>query len=89
MPQVEVVELKADVKDAIKSIDKMTEAIENLEQAQEDQAKAHLQELEKIKKASVKKNSKATSKLAKGFRGVGLAMKAAGIGIDSCNSKQT
>lgn len=80
MPQVEVVELKADVKDAIKSIDKMTEAIENLEQAQEDQAKAHLQELEKIKKAS-EKNSKATSKLAKGFRGVGLAMKAAGIGI--------
>jgi|TARA_R100000455_G_scaffold29999_1_gene20622 hypothetical protein len=80
MPQVEVVELKADVKDAIKSIDKMTDAIENLEKAQEEQAKAHLAELEKIQKAN-KAQTSATKKLAKGFKGVGLAMKAAGFAI--------
>ena len=80
MPQVETIKLEADVRDAVKSIDKMTESIEELKKAQEDQAQAHTAELKKIEAAN-KKTAKETSKLAKGFKGVGLAMKAAGIGL--------
>jgi len=80
MPTVETIKLQADVGDAIKSIDKMTKAIEDLEKKQEEQAKTHIEELKKAVEAT-KKSEKATSKLAKGFKGVGLAMKAAGFGL--------
>jgi len=80
MPTVETIKIQADVKDAIKGIDKLEDAIKGLEEAQKEQAESHAKELKKITEAN-KKTAQATSKLAKGFKGVGLAMKAAGIGL--------
>jgi hypothetical protein len=80
MPTTETIKLQADVTDALKGIDKMTKAIEDLEKAQAEQSKTHQAELKKATKAA-EASAKSTNKLAKGFKGVGLAMKAAGFGI--------
>jgi len=80
MPTTETIKLQADVTDALKGIDKMTKAIGDLEKAQAEQTKTHQEELKKATKAA-EDSAKSTSMLAKGFKGVGLAMKAAGIGI--------
>jgi hypothetical protein len=80
MPTTETIKLQADVSDAIKGIDKMTKSIEDLKQAQKEQNENHIKELKNATKAA-EKSSKATGMLAKGFKGVGLAMKAAGFAI--------
>ena len=56
------IKLEADVKDALKGIEKLNEQVEDLGK-------------------STKKTETATSKLQKGFTGVGLAFKAMGIGL--------
>ena len=80
MPTTETIKLQADVSDAIKGIDKMTKSIEDLKQAHKEQNENHIKELKNATKAA-EKSSKATGMLAKGFKGVGLAMKAAGFAI--------
>mgnify|MGYP003624905992 CR=1 FL=1 len=80
MPTTETIKLQADVTDALKGIDKMTKAIGDLEKAQAEQSKTHQEELKKATKAA-ETSAKSTNMLAKGFKGVGLAMKAAGFSI--------
>ena len=80
MATTETIKLQADVSDAIKGIDKMTKSIEDLKKAQAEQNKKHIKELENATKAA-EKSADATGMLAKGFKGVGLAMKAAGFAI--------
>tara|TARA_R110002111_G_scaffold168965_7_gene234986 strand:+ start:724 stop:2700 length:1977 start_codon:yes stop_codon:yes gene_type:complete len=80
MATTETIKLQADVSDAIKGIDKMTKSIEDLKKAQEEQSKTHIEELKNATKAA-ETSAKSTNMLAKGFKGVGLAMKAAGFSI--------
>ncbi len=80
MATVETIKLQADVTGALKGIEKMTKAIEDLEKAQAEQSKTHVEELKNATKAA-ETSAKSTNMLAKGFKGVGLAMKAAGFSI--------
>lgn len=76
----ETIKIKADATDAVKAIKKLEDSMEKLQKAQKEQAEQNLQALKKVEKSN-KKTASATSKLAKGFKGVGLAMKAAGFGL--------
>lgn len=73
-------EIEGKLDDAIKQVGELTESIENLQETQKDQVKELQEQIKKLEKEN-KKTTGAVTKLAKGFKGVGLAMKAAGIGI--------
>lgn len=83
----EKIRIEADVKDAVKKIGDLEAAIKDLTEQNKDQAK----QLEKAMKTSgdaAKENTKkiggvrkAIKKLGQGFKGLGLAMKAAGFGL--------
>ena len=70
------IETKINTKDAVTAIGKLEDRIKNLEKIQENAV-----EQQKDMAKAVKATEKNTGGLAKGFKGVGLAIKAAGIGL--------
>lgn len=83
----ETVKIQADVKDAVKKISELTNAVENLTKENQEQQKELTQALKKNAKAGekqvsvLKKMKGAVGKLSKGFKGLGLAFKALGFGV--------
>ena len=70
------IETKINTRDAVTAIGKLEDRIKNLEKIQENAV-----EQQKDMAKAVKATEKNTGGLAKGFKGVGLAIKAAGIGL--------
>jgi len=70
------IETKINTTDAVTAIQKLEDRIKKLEKIQEDSVKQ-----QKNMAKAVKATEKNTGALAKGFKGVGLAIKAAGIGL--------
>lgn len=83
----ETVKIQADVKDAVKKISELTDAVEKLTKENQEQQKELTQALKKNAKAGekqvsvLKKMKGAVGKLSKGFKGLGLAFKALGFGV--------
>lgn len=76
----ETIKISADIKDAQKKIEELTGAVNDLTQANKESQ----QEIAKMTKATNKQQNKLVKIIkgvAGGFKGVGLAMKAAGFGI--------
>ena len=76
----ETIKISADIKDAQKKIEDLTGAVEDLTQANKESQ----QEIAKMTKATTKQQNKLVKIIkgvASGFKGVGLAMKAAGFAI--------
>ena len=76
----EVIKIQADLKNATKEIEKLSESIVDLQKEQKKQSEDAIAQAKEQQKATEKGNS-ILKKTAKGFKGVGLAMKAAGFGI--------
>lgn len=76
----ETIRISADIKDAQKKIDELTGAINDLTEANKESQ----EQITAMTKATAKQQSKLTKTIkgvASGFKGVGLAMKAAGFAI--------
>lgn len=73
-------EIEAKLDKATKGVENLTASVDELKKAQEEQVKGLEQQVKDLQKTN-KKTTGAVKALAKGFKGVGLAMKAAGIGI--------
>jgi hypothetical protein len=73
-------EIEAKLDKATKGVEDLTQSVEDLKKAQSEQVDALNKQINDLTKTQ-KKTGGAVKKLAKGFKGVGLAMKAAGIGL--------
>jgi len=76
MAIIKTIEIKADSKDAVKGIEKVTDALEGVEGQAEDAEDA----IDKVGKTA-KEQGKAVKGLGKSVKVVGLALKALGIGL--------
>jgi len=76
----ETITIEAQVGKAVKGIDDLTKQIEELQHQQKEQGEEALKQA-KAQEQATKDATSATKKLAGGFKGIGLAIKAAGIGI--------
>jgi len=76
----ETITIEAQVGKAVKGVEDLTKKIEDLQKQQKDQGDAAIKQAKQQEEAT-NKAAKATQVLGKGVKGIGLAMKAAGIGI--------
>jgi hypothetical protein len=76
----ETITIEAQVGKAVKGVEDLTKQIEDLQKQQKEQGDAAIKQAKQQEEAT-NKAAKATQVLGKGVKGIGLAMKAAGIGI--------
>ena len=76
----ETITIEAQVGKAVKGVEDLTKQIEDLQKQQKEQGDASIKQA-KQQESATNKATKATKALGKGVKGIGLAMKAAGIGI--------
>lgn len=76
----EVIKIQADLKNATKEIEKLNESIVDLQKEQKTQSENAIKQAKEQQKAQEKTNS-ILKKTANGFKGIGLAMKAAGFAL--------
>jgi len=76
----ETITIEAQVGKAVKGVEDLTKQIEDLQKQQKEQGDASIKQA-KEQESATNKATKATKALGKGVKGIGLAMKAAGIGI--------
>jgi len=74
------IDIKVDGKGAEQSFDKLAEAIKELNESFSKFSKTTEDGLEDISETS-KKTEKGVGRISKGFKGLGIAIKAAGIGL--------
>jgi len=75
-----IIDVDVNTKDAVKGVDNLDKSMEGLNETTEQTAE-QADKLGKGLKTAGKDGVKGLGKVAKGFKGVGLAIKAAGIGL--------